>query len=80
MFLPYKQLNGIFTELVHKLSHTQIQEFFDSYKQSAAVKNRYIKWSEPEGWLARSSYEPQIDPINEVVTYFKQFNRPSMCV
>ena len=36
--LPYKQLNGIFTELVRKLSHTRIQEFLDSYKQSAAAK------------------------------------------
>jgi len=38
MSLPYKQLNGIFTELVRKLSHTRIQEFLDSYKQSAAAK------------------------------------------
>ena len=30
--LPYKWLNGIFTELVRKLSHTRIQEFLDSYK------------------------------------------------
>ena len=34
--LPFKELNGIFTELVRKLSHTRTQEFLDSYKQSAA--------------------------------------------
>ena len=38
MSLPFKQLNGIFAELVRKLSHTWVQEFLDSYKQSAAAK------------------------------------------
>ena len=35
--LPFKKLNGIFTELVRKLSHTRTQELLDSYKQSAAT-------------------------------------------
>jgi len=38
MSLPLKQLNGIFSELVHKLSHTHVKEFLDSYQQSAAAK------------------------------------------
>ena len=38
MSLPFQRLNGIFTELVRKLSHTRIQEFLDSYKQSVASK------------------------------------------
>ena len=38
MSLPFKRLNGIFTELVWKLSHTRIQEFLNSYKQSVASK------------------------------------------
>ena len=38
MSLPFQGLKGIFTELVRKLSHTRIQEFFDSYKQSVASK------------------------------------------
>ena len=36
--LPFTKLNGICTELVRKLCHTRLQEFLDSYKQSAASK------------------------------------------
>ena len=36
MSLPFKKLNGIYTELVRKLSHLRTQEFLDSYKHSAA--------------------------------------------
>ena len=38
--LPFKNLSGIFTELVRKLCHTRIQEFIDSYKQSTTSNKR----------------------------------------
>ena len=36
--LPFTKLNGISMKLVRKLCHTRIQEFLDSYKQSAVSK------------------------------------------
>ena len=38
MVLQFKQLNGIFAELVRKLCHTRVQEFLDGYKQLVASK------------------------------------------
>ena len=36
--LPVHQLNSVFKELCHKLCHTRVQEFLDSFKQSTASK------------------------------------------
>jgi len=36
MILQFKQLNGIFAELVKKLCHTIVQKFLDGFKQSVA--------------------------------------------
>lgn len=47
MSLPFKKLNGIFTELVRKLSHTRTQEFLDSYKQSAASNKSLLNVAAP---------------------------------